>query len=146
MTSNKTISRFSGRHAFLSNFAYSRIEWEGITYPTVEHAFQASKTHDANERARIAALRSAAAAKSAGRSLQLRADWDDVRVPVMAALLRLKFAIPDMRAALIATGDADLIEGNTWGDRFWGVVDGVGENWLGRSLMSVRADISSSGD
>lgn len=135
------ITRFSGRHALLSNFAYSRIEWESISYPTVEHAFQAAKTHDASERRRIASLKTADAAKRAGRRLQLRPDWNDVRVSVMTELLRLKFALPEMRRGLLATGDAELIEGNTWGDRYWGVVDGVGENWLGRSLMLVRSEL-----
>ena len=59
----------------------------------------------------------------------------------MRDVLRLKFADEVMAAKLLATGDAELVEGNTWGDRFWGVSGGNGLNWLGRLLMEVRSDL-----
>lgn len=43
--------------------------------------------------------------------------------------------------AHLATGDAILIEGNTWGDRFWGVCEGFGQNHLGHVLMRVRVQL-----
>ena len=43
---------------------------------------------------------------------------------------------------LIQTGDSVLIEGNTWGDRVWGVCNGVGENRLGRILMKIRSELN----
>jgi predicted NAD-dependent protein-ADP-ribosyltransferase YbiA (DUF1768 family) len=59
----------------------------------------------------------------------------------MRDLLRQKFAHPELRRLLLATGDAELVEGNTWGDRFWGVCAGRGQNHLGRLLMAIRAEI-----
>ena len=57
----------------------------------------------------------------------------------MAALLALKFSDPQLRAQLLATGEADLIEGNHWFDRVWGQCPlGVGENRLGSLLMAER--------
>lgn len=59
----------------------------------------------------------------------------------MLDLQRQKYTVPYLREKLLATGDAELVEGNTWGDRFWGVCNGVGQNWLGRLLMQVRDEI-----
>lgn len=144
------IDSFSGKYRFLSNFYRCYIEYEGITYPSVEHAYQAAKTLSKNERSRIAAMSTPGEAKRAGRQVKLRADWEQVKVAIMLELLRKKFD-PDAlgayapnetkAAALLATGDAELIEGNTWGDRFWGVCGGVGENMLGKLLMQVREEL-----
>ena len=59
----------------------------------------------------------------------------------MRSILEAKFAVPELRDALLATGDAELVEGNTWGDVYWGVCGGRGRNQLGRTLMRVRDDI-----
>lgn len=134
------ILRFTDEYRFLSNFYPSPIEFEGHTYPTVEHAYQAAKTINPVERLAICHARSAADAKSRGRHVRMRPDWDRVRVPVMAALLRRKFRVGTSFAAqLLATGDRELVEGNTWGDRFWGHVGGKGRNHLGRLLMQQRS-------
>jgi len=60
---------------------------------------------------------------------------------MMEELLRLKFESPELRKLLLETGEHELIEGNNWGDRFWGVVDGVGDNHLGKLLMKIRAEL-----
>ena len=49
-----------------------------------------------------------------------------------------KFSDKKLQKKLIDTGDAELIEGNWWGDKFWGVCEGEGENHLGKLLMEVR--------
>jgi predicted NAD-dependent protein-ADP-ribosyltransferase YbiA (DUF1768 family) len=59
----------------------------------------------------------------------------------METLLRQKFAHPELRAKLKETNDAELVEGNWWGDRFWGVCRGEGENHLGKLLMKIRAEL-----
>ena len=46
-----------------------------------------------------------------------------------------------LKTNLLKTGDAMLIEGNTWGDRIWGQVNGVGENNLGKILMRIREEL-----
>jgi ribA/ribD-fused uncharacterized protein len=137
------IAEFQGDYRWLSNFWPCSVEFEGITYPSAEHAYQAAKTLDASERRRIAALATPSEAKTAGRALKpQRDDWERVKFDVMERVVRDKFnRNADLRAKLLATGDADLLEGNTWGDRVWGVVDGTGENRLGKILMAVRAEL-----
>jgi len=118
---------------------------DGVTYPTVEHAFQAAKTFDPAERELIRDANTPQTAKRLGRGVALRADWEPVKYGLMRELLRQKFAIPELRQALLATGEAELIEGNNWNDRTWGqvLVQGqwVGKNWLGELLMEVRQEI-----
>ena len=139
-----TIAHFRGAHAFLSNFAPSPVVLDGVTYPTVEHAFQAAKTFDADEREQIRDANTPPTAKRLGRKVALRADWEQVKFGIMRDLLRQKFAIPELRQALLDTGDAELIEGNNWNDRTWGKVlmkgQWVGKNWLGDLMMAIRTD------
>ncbi len=136
------ILAFEGFYRWLSNFAPSPLTYEGLRYPTVEHAYQAAKTLDPEERHRVAALSTPGLAKRAGRSIQLRDDWEEVKVSVMKELLALKFAQPGLRAKLLATGDRLLVEGNTWNDRFWGQCPvGNGQNMLGRLLMEQRQSL-----
>jgi len=99
------------------------------------------KCANPSDKLMIAGLATPALAKKVGRRVAMRADWDMIKVGVMKELLTLKFADPELRRALLKTGDAVLIEGNTWNDRFWGVCAGQGKNMLGKLLMEVRKDI-----
>lgn len=133
------IESFSGDYAFLSNFYPCLVPFEGIEYPTAEHAFQAAKTLDLAKRQEIAALPTPAEAKRAGRKLQLRPGWERVKFRMMNQIVDNKFTWnPDLRQLLIKTKGSELIEGNDWNDTFWGVCDGAGENRLGRILMGTR--------
>lgn len=134
-----TITSFQGEHAFLSNFHPSPIEaWDEI-YPTAEHLFQAMKTQNADERRHIRTAPTPGAAKRRGKKCTLRHDWNDIRVLMMATVIKLKFQQnPDLAIKLKATGDEELIEGNTWNDTFWGVCRGKGQNHLGQILMTER--------
>jgi ribA/ribD-fused uncharacterized protein len=141
-TAPAKVAQFQGEYRFLSNFWPATVEFEGITYPTAEHAYQAAKTLDPNERRRIAALPTPADAKREGRKLKLREDWETAKFEVMEQVVRYKFTHrPELRDKLLATGDALLEEGNDWGDQVWGTVNGVGENRLGKILMKVRAEL-----
>jgi ribA/ribD-fused uncharacterized protein len=144
------IDRFSGRWAFLSNFHRSGLVWEGDLYPTAEHAFNAGKTLDRAKRREIASAPTPGIAKRMGRarSIQLREGWDErVRYEVMASVLRAKFCCDPRRTeALLSTGDAMLVEGNSWHDQHWGdcrcgrqACADPGGNHLGRLLMELRA-------
>ena len=136
------IPEFQGEYRFLSNYYPATVEFEGITYPTVEHAFQSAKTLDMNERRRIAALPTPAEAKTEGRKLTYRPNWDTLKFQVMEECVRYKFTHnPDLKQKLLATGDATLEEGNTWNDRIWGVYQGQGDNRLGKLLMQVRTEL-----
>ncbi len=132
------ITSFRDEHRFLSNFWPAPVLYEGILFPTVEHAYVAAKTLDLDQRRAIAEKAQPGAAKRAGRKLVLRPDWDEVRLPTMRALLEQKFQIVELRRLLQATEGRELIEGNAWGDTFWGVCGGVGENHLGKILMQIR--------
>jgi len=132
------IRSFKGRHSFLSNFYPAVVTWEGRVWPTVEHAYQATKTEDENEREWVDACETAGQAKRMGRKLTIRDGWDEMKVDVMRDLLQLKFQAEPVRSWLLDTGTAQLIEDNSWGDTFWGVCRGKGENHLGRLLMEVR--------
>lgn len=134
----RLIDSFDGEYAFLSNFYPSAFAVGGITYQTNEHFFQAMKTKDRDLRKKIALCNTPGEAKRIGRSIVLREDWEDVKLNVMTTGLMCKFADPVLRQKLLDTGDAILIEGNTWGDRYWGRCDGIGENHLGRLLMMLR--------
>ena len=76
-----------------------------------------------------------------GRQVKLRKDWEDIKLQVMENALRLKFQDSTLRKKLIATGDEELIEGNPWEDRYWGVCNGSGKNKLGKLLMKIRKDL-----
>lgn len=135
------INSFEGQHRFLSNFFPADVYYDGEWYPSAEHAYQAAKTLDLHTRHLISKLRSAADAKAAGRHVNLRADWEYVKLFVMEDILREKFKDEILRAKLINTRDEELIEGNWWGDRYWGVCRGEGENHLGKLLMKIREEV-----
>jgi len=133
---------FSGKFRFLSNFHPSPVTFEGLDYPSVEHAYQAAKTTDQSARDEIRLSATAGAAKKLGRRVVMRPDWESIKLGVMEELVRQKFADPDLKEALLATGCDELIEGNYWGDTFWGVCKGVGHNHLGQILMKVRSELA----
>lgn len=135
------IDRFRGEHAFLSNFHRHPFRWRGHVFATAEHGFQSAKSRNERERQRIRAASSPGEAKRLGRRADLRCEWERIKDDVMHSVLQAKFAVPELRDALLATGDAELVEGNTWGDAYWGVCGGRGRNQLGRTLMRIRDDI-----
>jgi len=139
------IDSFSGKHRFLSNFFPSPIPM-GMhdVAPTAEHAFQAMKTSKMREQKLVLSTETPGRAKRAGRRVTLRSDWEEVKLSVMLAVVRAKFAFehnPELVVKLINTGDQELVEGNHWNDTFWGVCNGLGENHLGKILMQVRTEM-----
>ena len=139
------IERFKGDYRFLSNFFDSVIVVDGIEYRTVEHAFQAAKTTDPEWKETIRSARTPGESKRLGKEAPLRPGWEAMKVRTMLKCLREKFKDETLRTMLLATGDAELIEGNTWGDTFWGVWHGKGSNMLGKLLMKVREEIKGGG-
>ena len=136
---------------FLSNFYPASVEYEGVTYMTVEHAYQAAKTEDPSIRMVVAACGSAAAAKKQGNAIALRPGWDQIKFDIMRELIDKKFPCDDPNNALskmlYETGwDTELIEGNYWHDLVWGQCFCPRHNWdganrLGGILMNRRIDI-----
>jgi ribA/ribD-fused uncharacterized protein len=134
------IDSFSGEYDFLSNFYEDcKIHIDGHWYRGVERAYQAVKTESDAWREAIRVAPTSGAAKKLGRKLVLRPDWNNVKYGYMFYFVAQKFILhPELGAKLIATGDAELIEGNWWGDVYWGVCKGKGENNLGKILMTIR--------
>lgn len=135
------IDRFRGDYRFLSNFWLAFVVLDGIEYRSVEHAYQAAKTLDPTWRSSIRGCPTPGDAKRMGRRVPMRKDWDDVKVDVMLDLLRQKFQHESLRWLLLDTGNEELVEGNDWGDKFWGRCRGEGLNLLGELLMQVRSEI-----
>lgn len=137
----KIISSFQGEHRFLSNFHIGKVDFAGRDFFTAEAAFQTCKTTIPGEQAMIRFASTPAIAKKLGRKCTLRDDWEQIKVPAMENVLRAKFKNLRLREMLLNTGDAFLIEGNTFGDTFWGVCNGKGFNVLGLLLMRTRIEI-----
>lgn len=132
------ITSFRDKYSFLSNFFPCLIHYDGEFYPSVEHAYQAAKTNDPFEKRIIKECPSPAQAKKLGRKVTLRDDFEAQKVDIMRSLLIEKFKEPSLKEALEATKNIDLVEGNTWGDVFWGICNGEGQNMLGKLLMEIR--------
>lgn len=137
---SETINSFQGGYFFLSNFYESPVSYRGLTYTNNEAAFQAQKCVSDSEKIRFTTL-NPSEAKKLGRKVNLRKDWESVKVKIMEEIVRAKFTQnQDLADKLLATGDAYLEEGNTWGDRIWGTVGGSGANRLGIILMQIRSE------
>lgn len=135
--------RFRGEYAFLSNM-YERpvrmaVGGQVLEFACAEAAFQA---HKDPSRAREFVGLDGRTAKSLGRKVNLPADWDLRRIQAMEDVIRAKFSNLDLVGRLLATGDEPILEENSWGDRYWGVCNGVGENRLGEILMKIRAELA----
>lgn len=139
MEQSLIINSFKGKYSFLSNFYPCRVEFDGEIYPSTEHAYQAAKTLDPVDRINIKNASDAAVAKRLGKTCKIRIDWDEIKIDVMRELLEQKFAKDTrLREYLDNTRPSELIEGNWWGDTFWGVCNGEGKNHLGKLLMEIR--------
>lgn len=144
------IKKFQGETRWLSNFHECEIAFEYEVYPTTEHAYQASKSLVSAERAAIRACDTPGKARRLGQTVTMRPEWEDrlmgsrhpCKVEMMYRINRQKFfEHEELGDQLLATGNQHLMEGNTWGDKFWGVCDGQGLNWLGRVLMDIREEL-----
>lgn len=142
---NYMIDQFTKQYRFLSNFCPTRIVFDGQKYAHVEAAYQAAKCIEPKDKLifqdpNIEPQR----AKALGRKVAIREDWEAVKYSVMVAILKVKFADPQLAEKLKATGEAELVEGNHWHDNTWGICKcprcpGAGKNLLGKALMEVRA-------
>lgn len=139
------INQFQNEFRFLSNYFPSPIKWNNCWWTTVEHAFQAAKSKDSDEREAIRTAPTPGAAKKLGRCVHLPTDWEEIKILIMSDLVWLKFEQNlNLRSKLLSTGESELVEGNYWHDNFWGdcscsKCSGIkGKNFLGIILMEVR--------
>lgn len=141
------IDRFTNKHRFLSNFFPAPLQFDGAKYAHAEAAYQAAKCANPKDKLvfqdpKIEPQR----AKALGKKVELREHWEAVKYDIMVAILTAKFADAALAKQLRDTGDAELVEGNTWHDNTWGVCGcakcpGAGRNLLGKALMEVRAKL-----
>lgn len=135
------IENFREPYDFLSNFYNCRIIYKGITYWNAEAAYQAQKCP---KRAEEFCNLLGSEAKKLGRLVEIRSDWEDIKLDIMEEIVTEKFCQnSDLMEKLLATDELYIEEGNWWGDTFWGVctnkkMDHVGKNHLGKILMEVR--------
>ena len=142
------IDSFTDKYAFMSNFSYSPMEIDNILVPTAEHAFQMMKATERKMMEFVALAPTASQAKSRGRGVKLRGDWEQVKFDVMYHIQQEKYKQnPYLAEALLATGDAELEEGNWWHDNTYGnckcdrCKEIEGKNMLGLILMKVREEL-----
>lgn len=134
-----TIKEFQGKNRIYSNFYICNVKVYGIVYKSAEHAFQAMKATNEEDRIYIQEAPTPGKAKWRGNEIKVRSGWKGIRVGVMRHIVTCKFEQNwYLMDKLISTGNEILEEGNNWKDDFWGIYKGKGENWLGRILMEVR--------
>ena len=142
-----TIREFAGEYRFLSNFYPSPFSIttpeDGVfLFATVEHAYQAFKTLNADMFMHVMSAATPGEAKRRGQRVNIRRDWEEIKERVMLSCVRAKFnQNPDLALLLIETHPMELIEGNSWNDTYWGMCKGRGLNRLGAILMAVRAEL-----
>jgi ribA/ribD-fused uncharacterized protein len=145
------IESFIGEYRWLSNFHLCPIAYNGFIYPSTENAYQAAKCLNENDIEQFVKRYddenkqwvwvSPREAKKLGGQIKMRPDWDDIKLIVMRQITDIKFEHYELKQLLLATGDKELIEGNAWGDTFWGVCNGIGQNHLGKILMAKRTEL-----
>lgn len=142
----QVIDKFDGEYRFLSNFYTCSVIYDGYSYASAEHAYQAAKSLSHRQRLLIASQSTPGQAKRMGGNVELRPAWNKKRMTIMHKIVSKKFEMnTPIRQRLLKTSGALLIEGNNWGDTFWGCVkkDGewFGDNNLGIVLMMVRQEL-----
>ena len=134
------IGPFTGYYRFLSNFYPCVVFHDNTFYCSAEHAYQAAKTLDIEEKLKIRRCVTASVAKKVARTINLRPDWEQVKFEIMKEIVTDKFQRNDfLKNMLLKTGDLPIAEVNNWGDTYWGVFGGVGSNHLGKILMEIRS-------
>lgn len=134
---------FFGQYRWLSNFHLASVSFDGVTYISNEHAYQAAKTLNHSERRWFSDPRTdCRKAKRLGSVVTMQPDWDILKFSVMKQINHQKYTDHVyLKEMLLSTGDNYLEETNTWGDTYWGVCNGNGQNNLGKILMDIRKNL-----
>ena len=145
----KVIDSFRDRYYFLSNMYPTNIKYKGLNFACSESLFQSYKCANNGDRF-VFEFISGYKAKSRGREVKFVENWDKIKLDAMESTLRLKFSDKNLANKLMATKEAELIEGNTWHDNFWGVCKcgkcSNGKNNLGKLLMKIRDELLNGND
>lgn len=153
-------NRDKDQYGFLSNFYPAPFMLDGKQWNTVEHYYMAMKSDSEEYQDKIRQAATPGKAKRLGDSkiddpawakqslfrpnrggYSLNPNWDDIKLDIMFKAVHAKFTQnPELGSALLATGDAELIEDSPT-DTYWGLGDGSGKNHLGKILMQVRSQL-----
>jgi ribA/ribD-fused uncharacterized protein len=131
-----------------SNLYRRTVVFEGIVYPTAEHAYQAGKARKIEVRDWILSAPTPSLVAMAAHGLytwDIVPNWSKIKFERMKGVLLAKYTQhEDLKLLLLGTGNARLVESATVDNavnRLWGEVNGVGKNMLGTLLMQVRDEI-----
>lgn len=143
-----------------SNFQRCNLVYEGLTFPTTEHAFMWAKAKffsDKNAMLKILKTDDPLEAKNIGREVKGYNDdqWNAVRYQFMLDINKIKYQLnPGLAKELLKTGTKTLVEANPR-DTIWAVglhahsreiLDSSkwkGLNLLGKLLMEIRDELRS---
>jgi ribA/ribD-fused uncharacterized protein len=140
------VQAFRGDYNYLSNFWLVDVEYNGVVYPSVEHAYMSAKSDDPQWKSYCANRNiSPSDVKKNSTHVRLVNNWNRLKLVVMEECLRSKFNKEPYRSKLLTTDNENIQEGNVWNDVFWGVDLTVnpnkGENHLGRLIMKIREEL-----
>ena len=136
------IDKFRGSFAFLSNMSECDITINGYNFNSLENAYQSCKCKNPED-IKLFLNITPVEAKILGNKITKRDDWDSIKLNIMETLVYQKFSKNEkLKFLLLMTGNEKLIERNQYGDTFWGVCNGTGENHLGKILMKVRQQLN----
>lgn len=147
---SKYVGSFSGDLEFLSNMykipiyfnesKYDNFQPDFKVYPSSENLYQALKCKYIKDRELFQNV-DPHKSKRIGRSIEIRSDWDNVRLEAMKLVIDLKFKNIELAEKLIDLPDDKIIEFNNWGDRFFGICNGEGLDHLGKILRAKKQQI-----
>lgn len=139
------IKEFQGEYRWLSNFWPCIIEFDGRTFKSIEHAYMSAKSEDPLWKETCEIVTSPGQIKRMSKGLTLDKDWNARKIEVMKVCIAEKFSDknPELKSKLLNTDDIFIQEGNTWGDKFWGIDlrSGKGLNHLGKLIMRRREEL-----
>ena len=139
------INFYTPKYFVFNNFSAHAIQFEGVQYPTSEHAYQATKCTDPEGKVAIKNARSPKEAKRLANEVYKTAkdpNWEEKKVAIMESILRAKLSQHNEAVeALDQTGTEEIVEDSPE-DYFWGEgADGSGRNMLGALWMKIRAEL-----
>lgn len=158
------IYHFRGEYGWLSNMYNTEVLYQDLKFPASENAFMWEKCRNCKVEIKdtdkdkglfevgelipwtqYCLLMPPNIVKIKSREVELRPDWNEIKLQIMYDVLVIKFSNPVLRQKLLDTGTENIVEGNYWNDKFWGVdmkaTPNEGENWLGRIIMDIRNKI-----
>lgn len=141
----KIVFKLDPSQDLIANGKYGvKIQSDGLEYGSAEHIYQSLKSNDPKWKELVRKTETGEKVKSLarkhlGKKYEMREDWDDIKVRVMRFVIAMKFDQNQELKERLLDLEGEIVEENCWGDKFWGTVDGVGENYLGSLLMEYRS-------